>query len=256
MVPTTLASLAIFVVLLLPGYTFVRRRQRVHPSRERSAFSEIASVVFAGVVFDATVLALFLAAHKAFPAMPPDLDRLFADPGAYGRRHYYEIALWSVILILAATALANLSGTRLGRALVNAWSGSPSDVHQSAWWLLFDEQHPGKTKFVSCVLEDGSLIRGAVFSFSRASREHADREIVLSQPLSYRAGPRNDIEKLPDVAAVSVSSRRIVTLMVSYVVPEHVITAVVPPQTKPPASTEGSAKGGGQLDSPGAAAAG
>jgi hypothetical protein len=134
--------------------------------------------------------------------------------------------------------LAYISGTRLVRTLVKAWSGSSSDVHQSAWWLLFDEQHPGKTKYVSCVMDDGSLIRGAVFSFSRASREHADREIVLSQPLSYRPGPHNEIETLPDVAAVSISSRRIVTLMVSYIVPDPIVTVAVPQPIAPPPLTE------------------
>lgn len=219
MVPNTLASVTIFVVLLLPGYIFVRRRQQVSPTRERSAFSEVASVLFAGAVFDAVILAVFLASHRIFPRLPLRLDKFVSNPGAYTRTHYNEVALWAAFLLLAAAGVAYLVASERVLSFLSKRSGKSSEVHQSAWWLLFNEQRPGVTRYVSCVLDDGSLIRGALFSFSRASREHSDREIVLIQPLSYRAGARNEVEDLPGVAAVSVSSRRIVTLMVSYVLP-------------------------------------
>jgi hypothetical protein len=231
MVPTTLASVTIFVVLLLPGYVFVRRRQQVNPTRERSAFSEVASVLFAGATFDALVLAIFLAAHRIFPGRPLHLDQFVGNPNAYARTHYNEIALWLALLVLAAAGLAYIVGSERVLAFLSSRSRTPSEVHQSAWWLLFNEQHPGVTRFVSCVLDDGSLIRGALFSFSRASREHPDREVVLIQPLSYRAGARNEVEDLPGVAAVSVSSRRIVTLMVSYVPPKVKDEPSAPPET-------------------------
>lgn len=228
MVPTTLVSLVIFVVLLLPGFTFVRRQQLVNPSRESSAFSEIATVLFAGAVFDTLVLALFLTSHKVFPALPPDLDEFVREPGGYTRAHYDEIALWTAILVLLATLAAYLACTRRVRTVVSNWSGLPPEAGQSAWWMIFD-QHPDKTRHVSCALDDGSMIRGAVYSFSRVSREHADREIVLSQPLEYRPGPGDEFEQLSGVAVVTVSSRRIVTLMVSYIDPEIGTSATAEP---------------------------
>jgi len=216
LLPNTLVSLVITVALLLPGYTFVRRRQLDLPSRDRTALDEVASVVFAGVAIDTTVAVAFLGLHKIASFIPPDVDQLVDHPSPYVRQHYTELAISLAVLVLIATVLAYaLSAPRFRKLATRFWGGPPHS-HQSTWWLLFSQQHPSAGKYVSCVLDDGALIRGNLFSFSRASREHADRELVLTQPLQYRPGPDDPLDPLPGVGAVSVSSRRVVLLMVSY----------------------------------------
>jgi Family of unknown function (DUF6338) len=215
LIPSTLASLAIFAFLLLPGYTFVRRRQHDLPSRDVSALNELALLIFAGLIIDAVVLTGFLGLRAVVPELPPDMDRLLAHPTSYARQHYTEILLTAVVLLSFATLLAYLASTPPVRAAVAKLSGGPPQSHQSAWWLLF-KKYPDLAKYVSCVLDDGTLIRGTLFSFSRLSRETGEREVVLTEPFGYRPAGDNETTELPGVAAVSVSSRRITLMMVSY----------------------------------------
>jgi len=206
-----------FVVLLLPGYTFVRRRQHDLPSRERSALDEVASVIFAGFAIDALVIAGFLGMRALVPALPPNLDQFIVAPHTYFTHHYAGLAATTGVLLLFAIAVAWLGSGSAARSLASRISGGTPDGHQSSWWLLFNEQHPRTSKYVSCVLDDGALVRGTLFSFSRIVREHADREIVLMPPLYYRPSADDPGSDLPGVGAVSVSSKRIQLLMVSYV---------------------------------------
>jgi Family of unknown function (DUF6338) len=216
LIPSTLASLAVFAFLLLPGYTFVRRRQHDLPSHEVSALNELALLIFVGLIIDVVVLTGFLGLRAVVPELPPDMDRLLAQPASYARQHFTEILVIAVILLSLATLLAYLASTPRVRTAVAKRSGGPPQGHQSAWWLLFNEKHPDLSKYVFCVLDDGTLIRGTLFSFSRLSRETGEREVVLTQPLGYRPAGDYETNKLPGVAAVSVSSRRITLMMVSY----------------------------------------
>ncbi|OEJ49517.1 hypothetical protein BGK72_00470 [Streptomyces agglomeratus] len=85
----------------------------------------------------------------------------------------------------------------------------------SAWWVMFDKWFPGENPIVGCVLEDGSYIEGRQASFNVSSDDSPDRDLVLIEPLKYRAPGAAEMHDFPWGAAC-ISARRIVAMFVSY----------------------------------------
>ena len=71
--PTTLSSLLIFVVLLLPGFAYLVGKERHGTERHTSPFRETVAIVAASVTSELTVLGLFAA--RAVLPNPPILLR-------------------------------------------------------------------------------------------------------------------------------------------------------------------------------------
>ncbi len=97
---------------------------------------------------------------------------------------------------------------------------------------MFDSWFPGEDPIVGCVLEDGSYIEGRQASFNVSSDDSPDRDLVLVEPLKYRAPGATEVQTFPWGAAC-ISARRIVTMFVSYPRPE--------PEAAGAAATQGSA---------------
>jgi Family of unknown function (DUF6338) len=70
--------------------------------------------------------------------------------------------------------------------------------------------------FVECFLDDGSRVIGKLLSFNPLSDDVADRDLVLEPPLQRMAPGAVRYERLKDAGTVVVSSRRLVSMAVSY----------------------------------------
>lgn len=222
--PTTLLSLVLFVVLLLPGFAYTLRRERLASTRTLSPFRETVSLAFVSIVADAAALAGFALVRAAMPRTTPAVTALLHDPN-YRQAHFGDLVGWGAGLLAAATLLATAAAgnwprrqlTRLRRRRVPV----PVREHEarvSSWTLLFTE-HPDARIHVGCVLDDGSYVSGWLRSFSRAAEDVEDRELTLTAPILYRAPDRNRLSALPDVGAVAISARRLQLLTVSYITP-------------------------------------
>ncbi|MFB7578217.1 DUF6338 family protein [Streptomyces hydrogenans] len=205
--PTTLTGLLLLVVLLLPGLTYVIIRDRKGSERRPTPFRETGAVVFCSVLSELVALGVFAGLRAWKPEHTPDVGRLVREGVAYARANYVELAWWAAALLLLACALSAVAATIATRL--------PHASAMSAWWVMFEKWFPGENPLVGCLLEDGSYMEGTLGSFNVSADDLPDRDLILVEPLKYRAPGATETHDLP-WGAVCVSARRIVTVFVSY----------------------------------------
>jgi hypothetical protein len=218
-VPTTLTSLVLFLILLLPGFAYVIGKERNGTGQQATSFRETAAVVAASVSVEILVLGLFAIIRTAWPTGTPDVGALIREPGAYLRGigphpgHYALVALWGAGLLGVSVALAYLAALPGMRTVLGSY---PHSSTISAWWLMLDTWEEGRDIQLGCVLDDGSYVEGYLGSFSTVADDQPDRDLVLSAPIKYRARGEDEPSVYGNWALVSVSASRIVALFVRY----------------------------------------
>jgi hypothetical protein len=157
----------------------------------------------------------------------PDLTRLAAKDETYLRQHWVGTAGWLLLLIATACLCAAVWAGLLNRTnrFAELFSKRPlrwllsSDggtEYVSAWWkLLIDPSvHPTLDRYLTCNLDDGSSVSGWLYSANHEAKEGPDRELTLSAPLVIR--DKLGVKKTVSVGAASISSSRLVWLLVRY----------------------------------------
>ena len=245
--PTTLSSLLIFVVLLLPGFAYLVGKERHGTERHTSPFRETVAIVAASVTSELTVLGLFAAIRTLFPSWTPDVGAVIRHGGgAYAASHYRSLAILGLILLAASTGLAYLATVPRFRRLfarLPVIGAYPHDSTVSGWWVLFEKwrvirktvpgKKPGKTREVKvirnvkagCLLDDGSYVSGWLASFNNSADDSLDRDLVLKAPIEVRPKGAPEPIQHPSASAASIPASRIVTLFVGYVEPAEVASA-------------------------------
>lgn len=234
--PTTLTGLLLFVVLLLPGFAYLVGKERVGTERRTSPLRETVSIVSASVTSELAVVAFsWWLWSRAL-----DIDRLIGDPGAYWRERPGLLAAWGLGLLAASTAVA-VAATRPSvrrpqwvrslvrrvkrphwlRRLLNRLVGPyphPSSV--SGWWTLFEHWKLGLTIQVGCALDDSSYVRGWLASFNTSADDTTERDLLLHEPIYYRAPGAKDGRYI-NCQAVCIPGSRITLLQVAYFTPDQ-----------------------------------
>lgn len=226
--PTTLTGLLLFVVLLVPGFTYVTGKDRNCIGQKPTPFRETAAVITASVSSELAVLVIFTAIRTISPAQTPDVGALIRDSSSYLRGteghagHYGQVALWAVGMLAFSTVLAYLATLPQTRKLAaKALGPYPHLSTVSGWWLVFETWKEGRDIHLGCVLDDKSYVDGWLGSFSLEADDTPDRDLILTEPIRYRP-PGADRAEPYEVGAVCISAARIVALFVNYSVTEPV----------------------------------
>lgn len=224
--PTTVVGLVIFILTLAPGFLYLVVTERgKRPARKISAFRETAALVLVSVAVDLAVLLLFAMCRVLVSEHTPNFGRIVKEPQAYFREDYGYLFTWAISLFLLAcilslvlATLANRENlvTKLRVSAPGKWIMPERGVQlESAWWHMFMYPRMAtKAKRVTCLLTDGSRIQGWLWSFSEQADESADREILLSGPLTFQAP--DGIITHEQKGAVSLSARNMLLLQVQY----------------------------------------
>lgn len=182
-------------------------------------------MLFASIVIDTLVILLLVVASAVLPFPTIDASGFIAHPQAYTAKSLDVIASWGSVGFLLALLLAVAVGLRPWERWLPAgwleWAGDRERLYQgqqSAWWRLFHE-NPGSRVYVGCTIDDGSYVSGFLNTYSKVGTEHADREITLRPPVTYRAAGEAKEVNLDNVGAVAISARHIVLMTVTYEVP-------------------------------------
>jgi hypothetical protein len=223
--PTTLTGLLLFVVMLLPGFTYLVGKERRGTERHLSTFRETVAVVYASVISEIIVLVIFAVIRVLWPSGTPNVGALLSQGNLYllgnksHKGHYQIFALWALALLLASMFIAYLATIprlrRLGGRLTGAY---PHESAVSGWWMLFEQWKKARKIEVICILDDASSIRGQLGSFNTSADDSPDRDLVLIDPLYY-IPPGEEDEVAYDVGAVCIAARRIVIMFVNYTAP-------------------------------------
>ena len=222
--PTTFTGLLLFVVLLLPGFAYFVGKERHTTAQQLSTFRETVTIVAASVSFELIVLVLFAVIRTLFPSNTPDFGALIRDSGGYLRGHghhpghYGQVAIWAVGMLAASALLAYLATwpqVRAAASKVKLAGPYPHESAVSAWWTLFDTWKQGRDITVGCALDDGSYVEGRLGSFSRVADDQADRDLILTEPMSRRAPGADNLTPY-EGGAMCISARKIVAVFVNY----------------------------------------
>jgi hypothetical protein len=214
--PSTFASLLLFLVCLAPGFVYATARDARFPERVSTVFRETTRVVLASLAFDAVALAVFSLFRAVAPGLTVDIPRWIDDGWHYVRAEHTRILVWSGLLLLLAMALAVVAARVLPRRR------RPLAL-ESAWWLQFrvyPDEVGAKAIHVACELVDGSYVSGTLKNFAHQADETNDRDLTLAAPLDYRASSSDPVQQLRGHQLMSVSAQRIKFLTVTYL--DHV----------------------------------
>ncbi|HVD03693.1 MAG TPA: DUF6338 family protein [Candidatus Dormibacteraeota bacterium] len=216
--PTTLTSLLLFVILLLPGFVYLTGKERSGTERHVSPFRETVTIITASVTTEIAVLILFAIIRTGWPSLTPDVGALVRGGSTYLRDHYQEFAIWGASLLAFSVALAYTVTIPALRSTLAKWhlvGEYPHSSAVSAWWMLFERLAGDRQIEVGCVLDDGSYMRGHLRSFNTSADDDADRELVLVAPITYRPAGDEEEYEYP-VSTACISARHIVTMFVNY----------------------------------------
>lgn len=223
--PTTLTSLLLFVVMLLPGFAYLVGKERHGTERRLSPFRETVAIVAASITSELVVLVVFAGVRALWPSVTPDVGALVRDGGTYlrgnGDHHgqYANVAAWGIGLLATAVVLAYLATNPKVRRRLEWLTGPyPHDSTVSAWWILFDRWAGNRKIELVAMLDDGSCVRGQFGSFNTSADDSPDRDLILQRPIFYRPAGSSE-ETLYETAAVCCPASRIVALFVNYVEP-------------------------------------
>lgn len=236
--PSTVAGVVIFGMLLAPGLCYSAARRLAYPERDKSPLRETAGTVFVSLLCLLASLALCGGVRTLWPHVTPDVGRFVQAPGGYFQGHYLEVALWAVGFVLLASLVA---------AALAWYTPSPQRPHfNSAWrelfvcgwfkafeedepnWVSRHRSHDGPgTVFVGCELADGTHLSGVLNSYSTESDETSDREVTLVPPILYRPKGCDRALPLEHAGMVSVSARHIKFVTATYYPRDHQFSITV-----------------------------
>lgn len=232
MVPSSLAGVALFVVLLAPGLAFVLRRERFVPPQDQSAFRETLRVIFVSVVCLALTGLLAAGLRSLYPHRTPDVGALVRSPATFARAHYVQLTWWALALLAFATLVAVVLADpriarrlkRAGKSRVARWltgsryaSVSPNPAVYDLMHL-YDNTEAGRGPItVSAQMTDGTLVQGSLHSYDFGTDdEEGNREFILSEPkLRTRDGQTHQT----GAQFVVVSNRNFTRLDVTHLAP-------------------------------------
>jgi hypothetical protein len=219
--PTTLAGLLIFVVLLLPGFAYLVGKERYGTERHTSPFRETVAVVAASVTSELVILALFTLVRWLSPTLTPNISALVHGGSAYAAEHYQSLTTYGLLMLALAAAVAYCATVPKVRQLFKRFpvvGAYPHDSTVSAWWMMFEKLPRGRDVQVGCNLEDGSYVTGLLASFNNSADDSPDRDIVLGAPIKYRP-PGTTIDPIPygSASVVSIPASRIVSTFAGYI---------------------------------------
>ena len=211
--PSTLASLLLFVAFITPGLCLLLVRETRQPQREASALRETAILLLGGVICDLAALGLFAAWRIRAPQHTPDVGRLVRGDTAYLRQEYVPIAAWAIGTLLVACVIAALVAMLTDRLGYLLHRFQPIQ-YRSAWHLMLQDQ-PNAIVYCGCALDDGSWLGGYLRSSSTSIEETPDRDLVLVGELTLRPAGTDKAVVLDEQVAI-VSARNLRYLTVTY----------------------------------------
>lgn len=213
-VPTTLTSLILFILLVIPGITYGAIRNHNQPTVGRTTFQEISEIAAASLGLSTLTLLLSWGVASAFPEISLNTGELIENPQHYLSQHHIRFGLWLIILVISATCFA----WPLARYV--RYKFPYSAARMSSWYVLFRlDRKENQAVWVEAELDDGSWVQGRLRSSNNNTEDISDRDLILVRPLYVRK-PGSDIAEPSNNHAICISARHIRTLHTYYYEPQ------------------------------------
>lgn len=181
MIPANLVGLLLFVLVLAPGWLWVRVAERRQVRPDRSALLEAAELVVTGVIFT-TAAAVVVVGIGVGVGWLPELRAVTMSGSTYVQDEPYRTA--GVVAMVFALSLVAAYGTA---RLVYRGKEASLVPAGSVWQDVFGEGGEGRPIFVSTSLVDGRVVDGYLYSYS-TDASGGDRDLALQAPIYVWSG--------------------------------------------------------------------
>lgn len=170
------SGLALLTLLaLVPGWVFLRLRQRHTVQASSSGLAQLLEVLAVGVATTGTAAAaLALPPHRWLPFLA-DVDAWARQGSGYASHEPRRVLASVVLTLVLATALA-VAGDRVSRTQRSEIRTGPGV------WETSLRRRPDKTlPYAALTLQDGSLLEGLLYAFTLETSEV--RDVALTAPV-------------------------------------------------------------------------
>ncbi|WP_280194981.1 DUF6338 family protein [Nocardia farcinica] len=190
MTPSTWLTLIAFFYFIAPGLLYDRLTAHKTAKRRESAFTEVSRVALVSTLCSAGGFLLIwgfagICAWQDWKLLP-DPSAMIKQGSVYFADNFLKVLITAAVLFVLSLAIS------YGAVLLIHRNTEGDIDFQSAWRrvMLLDRPEPKKTTitFARVTMKDGSVWDGHVAYFS-PDMEFADREIVLTKPLRFKAKP-------------------------------------------------------------------
>lgn len=213
MLPASVASLALFAALLIPGMIYTVRLERYAARPQPSQLRELVRVILSSILCGVVAIAIYIPCRIGFSGAVPSVQSWAAGGNHYWISHFKAIATtcatYFAVTCLVALALAEIQGRaeRGGRHL--EWvariskSFLPNPIRpRSSWSVIADLYEAEKDPpyvYVGCQMNDGSYVCGPLWTMNHKAEEDRDRDLVISAPILLRAAGSDRVVGLDTV---------------------------------------------------------
>lgn len=170
------SGLALVALLaLVPGWVFLRLRQRHTPMHQATGLGQLLEVLGVGLATTGTAaLILVVVPHRWLPFLA-DIDAWALAGGGYAATHPRNVLASAVALLLLACGIAASADrvTRRERTEIRLGPG--------VWVHALRERPDGTEPYVALALNDGTLVEGLLHSFTLEPCEF--RDVALRAPI-------------------------------------------------------------------------
>lgn len=221
MLPSTFAGLILLLALLLPGFIYDLRLDRVVSRPAPSQLREFSRVVAASLACNTVALAGFVILRLVLPQDTPDISTWLRDGNSYWIDHAKLTLPWSAGVFLFACVAGFVSADTRIRKLTRKpldWLSPGAITLESAWSSLlnmYEDDSSVISIYIGCQLNDGSYVSGSLYSLNEKVEETSDREIILTAPILFRQENQDSVVELT-ILFTAISARNITRLDVTH----------------------------------------
>jgi hypothetical protein len=205
--PDSAATLAAFLLFVMPGLAFELTVGLRRPEHDRTTFRETSVVAVTSLVFSCVSTTVLWCLSRVRSRWFVNLDSLVAHR-TYWSVHYRLVLRTTAIEVALACALAVLVASRIGRGRIRS---------VTTWFAVFRDNVPPQSRALLRIeTTSGTIYQGYVGAYTADDVPPDEREIVLAPPLTIQ---RKGMAEVPiEWDRVILSGSQIATITAAYVV--------------------------------------
>jgi len=181
--PTGVVAIA-FLIAMIPGWLYLRWRDRIRPPSNLHGVSEILAVASVGVGTTGSSAALIALLPLDRLPFLIDVDEWARSGNDYWRGHVRDGMATGMVVLILAIGLAYLLFLvqRIRR---------PEEflAHSNVWVQSLGARGRRGIPWVGIKLNDGRLVEGLLHSYSISSEDDTTRDIALAGPIRVTDSP-------------------------------------------------------------------
>ncbi|MGP9782545.1 DUF6338 family protein [Glutamicibacter sp. AOP12-B1-11] len=192
--PTTLASVLVYALLLVPGLAYVYEAERKNAKARESVFRETGTVLIVSLVMLGITMSISLVATSLVVEWDRLLARFLRDPMGLFTTYPLYVATALLVYLFVSTLFAMIAANKgLWENLRDRWTRDTDLAVESSWTHALSRdiennkfsttEHETLIRHSSITLKSGTRIRGPLASWNPLIEDTQDKSLILRSPI-------------------------------------------------------------------------